>query len=475
MFNCAILKKNRRGVVITYALVFGVIFLILLGGLLGFILLQLRQSTQKQALNEALHIAEAGISYYLWCLNNNVEQNCQTEKDYFDPAGNLKGHFSLAITDTQACGQTIQKTINSTGWTNKFPDQKRKVKVLYARESVAKFSYVLNSDVWVGSDHEIRGPYHSNAGVRFDGENQSTVSSARDTWLCTSSFGCSSASCPAGCTSEGSACRCPGVFTTTQVSNPELFDWPVPPFDFAGITIDLAQMKTVAQTSGVYLPPSPNIDSNGKGYHIKFKDNGTFEAWIITALSPTEAYSLEEGWHDDYFTITGEYLYNTYTIPSTCSAVFIEDNIWPEGVVKGKVTVASANLIDANSDTDVILQANIDYSVQDGSDGLALIGERNVLIGPDSPNIMELRGIFVAQKGRFSRNHYPNNFRDKLEIYGTIVSSGRVGTKWTSGGQVVSGYLKRESYFDANLVYNSPVFTPYTSPDFQIINWQELK
>lgn len=465
----------NKGIITTLVLVFGTIFLILLGGLLGFILLQSRQSSQKAAWNEALPIAEAGVNYYRWCLNNNIEGNCQMEKDYFSPAGNLIGHFSLQISSTVSCGETIQKKIISTGWTNNFPEIKRKVNILYARESVAKYSYILNNNVWIGSDHEIRGPYHSNGGVRLDGENQSIVSSAKEEWICTSSFGCSPCPVSAGCWVEGANCYCPGVFTTTQNSNPDLFNFPVPPFDFVGITIDLAQMKTVAQSSGIYLPPSVNINPQAKGYHLKFKNNGTFEAWIITQLSSTYAYSLEEGWHYDYFTITSEYLYNTYVISSECSVIFVEDNIWPEGEIKGKITVASANLINPSLDTDVILANNIDYTTLDGSDGLALIGERNVFIGPQSPNQMELRGIFVAQKGRFSRNHYPSNFKDKLEIYGSIISNGRVGTQWLSGGQIVSGYLKRESYFDSNLVYNSPLFVPYVNPDFKVIKWEEVK
>lgn len=465
---------RQKGIITAYVLVFGTIFLILLSGLLGFILLQLRQANQKAAWNAALNIAEAGINHYRWCLNNEIESQCQGEKEYFDPAGNLIGKFSLQTSSTIACGQTIQKSIISTGWTNNFPDIKRKVSVLHARESVAKFSYVLNDNVWIGPDHEIRGPYHSNGGIRMDGENQSIVTSARDTWLCTSSFGCNYLACPSGCVKEGSSCRCPGVFTTTNNANPDLFSFPVPPFDFVGITVDLAQMKTVAKNSGIYLPPANTINSQGKGYHLKFKNNGTFEAWIITKLSSTYAYSIEEGWHYDYFTISQEYLYKTYTIPSACSVIFVEDNLWPEGEIKGKATVASANLINPNLDTDVILIGNLDYTLKDGSDGLALMAERNVLIGPQSPDKMEIRGIFVAQKGRFSRNHYPNNFREKLEIYGTIVSNGRVGTQWVSGSQIVSGYLKRESYFDSNLVYNPPAFVPYISPEFKIVKWEEL-
>jgi hypothetical protein len=476
----------QKGIITTLVLVFGTIFLILIGGLLGFILLQLRVASEKVAWNESLHIAEAGTNYYKWCLNNNVEQNCQTEKDYFDPTGNLVGHFSLQISSTVSCGETVQKRIISTGWTNKFPQIKRKVEVLYARPSVAKFSYILNDNVWIGSDHVIRGPYHSNGGIRMDGENQSIVTSAKEEWICTKSFGCGPLGFPGvgkgigicpdpQCyLDEEKNCICPGVFTTEN-GNPDLFSFPVPPFDFAGLTIDLAQMKNSAQSSGVYLPPSTDLNPQGKGYHIIFKNNGTFEVWLITGLSPTYAYSLEEGWHYDYFTITSEYLYNTYSIPSACSVIFVEDNLWPEGEVKGKVTIASANLINPNLDTDVVLQGNINYTTLDGSDGFSVIGERNVLIFPNSPNEMELRGIFIAQKGRFSRNHYPWNIREKLEIYGSIISNGRVGTQWISGSQVISGYLKRESYFDSNLVYAPPPFVPYISPDFEIIKWEETK
>jgi hypothetical protein len=466
-------KNKERGLITSYVLVFGAIFLLLLSGLLGFILLQLRVSTQRVAWNESLQITEAGINYYRWCLNNEVESNCLLEKEYQDPDGNPLGKFSLEIDATSNCGIETSQKITSTGWTYQFPDVKRKIQVFYGRESVAKYSYILNSNVWVGADHEVRGPYHSNGGIRMDGENRSLVASAQNEWICTSSFGCSSCPTSAGCQIQGGDCNCPGVLTTAN-GNEDLFSFPVPPFDFNAITVDLAQMKNVAQSSGIYLPPSNTINPQGKGYHLIFRNDGTVEVRIITNLSKTRAYSQEEDWHYDYFTITSEYTYNTSAIPSLCSAIFVEDNLWPEGVINEKLTVASANLINPNLDTDVILQGNINYALEDGSDGLTLIGERNILIGPNSPNQMELRGIFVAQRGRFSRNHYPNNIREELEIYGSIISSGRVGTQWTSGSQIVSGYQKRETYIDPYLLYNPPVFTPFVGSQYKIVGWEEM-
>ncbi len=465
----------NKGAIVTLVLVFGAISLILLGSLFGFILLQFRQSTQRLAWNQALHIAEAGINYYRWCFNNEVEDSCLFEKEYFDPEGHSIGTFSLETSFTTSCGEITTREIVSTGWTNKFLNTKRKISVLYARTSVAEYAYLLNDNVWAGADREIRGLYHSNGGIKMDGENQSLVSSSLNEWVCTNSFGCSLCPIDHGCRIEGTDCICPGVFTTTGNSNPGLFDFPVPSFDFDGITIDLANLKNKAQASSVYLPPVLDINSEGDGYRLEFKNDGTLDVWIITDLSATQAYNMEEGWHWDYFTITNEYFYNNYSISSACPVVFVEDNIWLEGEVKGKVTLASANLIEPNKDTDVILLEDIDYTVKDGSDGLTVIGERNILIGPDSPDQMEIRGIFIAQKGRFGRNHYVGNIREKLEITGSIVSNGRVGTKWISGGAIVSGYLKRENYIDSKLIYNPPPFTPYAEYDFKIVRWEEVE
>ena len=464
---------HKKGIIITYTLVFGAIFLLMLSGILGFALLQLKQSAQKIAWTESLGIAEAGINFYRWCLNHDLVANCVGERDYFDSKGNLLGRFFLQATSTISCSQAINSRVSVEGWTLKYPQIKRKISVFYGRPSIAQYSYILNSNVWIGEDHEIKGIYHSNGGIRIDGENQSLVTSAKPEWTCTSSFGCSPCPISSGCRVQGTDCICPGVFTTTNNSTPDLFIFPYPSFDFAGVTINLSTMKTAAKSGGIYLRPSIEINPQGKGYRLKLRSDNKVEVWIITGLSSTYAYSLEEGWHYDYFIISNQYLHETLPVPSDCSLIFVEDNLWPEGEVKGKVTIASANLINPNLDTDVVLANNINYSLADGSDGLTLIGERNVLIGPQSPDQMELKGVFLAQKGRFSRNHYPNNIKSKLEIIGSIASNGRVGTQWTSGSQIVSGYLKRETLIDANLLYLPPPLTPVINSQYETINWQE--
>ncbi|MFZ3073952.1 MAG: hypothetical protein WA093_02360 [Minisyncoccales bacterium] len=506
---------SRKGIIITYVLVFGAVFLLMLAGLFGYILLQLRQSLQRVASSEALNIAEAGIDYYRWCANNEVQDDCAKGADYYydyyDGNGVLAGEFSIIASSTLSCGKTSQLQITAIGRTRQFPGLERKVRITYGRESVAKYSYILNSSVWIGGDHEINGPYHSNGGIRMDGQNQSLMTSAVLTtlngtttaeWICDGAYGCGLTACSAwitddccplsrGCRISAGKCICPGIFTTTANSTPSLFKFPVPPFPFDAITMDLGDIKKAAKTGGgIYFSPSLDEVPGSKGYHLVFLNNGTVRVSTVRSLHPVNGYNSEEGWHQDRFIISNEDTYTKdhadgiYPIPADCSAIYVEDNLWVEGTVKGKVVVASAHLkdpgdTDPDIDTDVVFPGNITYSSYGGSDGLAVIAENNALISPASPEDMDLHAIIVAQKGRFGRNHYTDwAYRDRgiLSIYGSVISKGRVGTQWvdTDSGQMLSGYAQRYTYFDQNQVYNPPPFVANMSSDYKIVSWQEI-
>lgn len=511
MSKFEILKVNK-GIIATYVLIFGAIFLLLFAGLLGFILMELKMSKQKIAWHEALNIAEAGMEYYKWCLNNNVTQNCQLEKAYQDISGTTIGQFQIQLDQDIQCGQIISTKIVSTGFTSKFPQIKRKISLLYAKESVVKYSYILGTNVWVGSDHIIRGPFHSKKGIRFDGSNLSIVSSDLLTWQCTNSFGCGSEGvgygegrCPPECQIINHNCICPGVFSTTQNSNQDLFLFPNPMGDFEGITADLNQIKNLTknQGQGLYFGPS-----GANGYRISIQESN-LKVWKVletTLLSDICTVGNDKVICDGdscqpecpqcvlnkcrvkepiIKRETETPIYDG-SIPQNCGVIFFEDNLWIGKIdqpvkIRGKITIASANLIDIHQPTNVWLQGNIEYTHDDGSDALLVISQNNNLIGLYSPNYMTLRGIFIAQNGFFGRNHYPCSryspycLREQLTIQGSIVSKGRVGTQWLNlGGHIESGYKNRETYVDSNLFYNPPLFTPFLSSQFKIIKWEEL-
>jgi len=243
--------------------------------------------------------------------------------------------------------------------------------------------------------------------------------------------------------------------------------------------VDLNSLKTKAQASGVFFS-SFSGESDRKGYHFVFQSNGTVDAYKVNSTgwlwgynsSYGYEYSSSYNYRREYNNITDESFLGNYIIPSDCPVIFSEEKVWLEGTVNGKVIVASADT-SGSYDTDIIIHDNIDYTTLDGSDGLTVVAEDYLLISNNSPQNMTMRGIFIAQNGSFGRNYYSNNTRNSLTIHGSIVSQGRVGTKWSCGGSYCSGYSTRINSYDRLLAFDPPPFTPSASPDEKFILWRE--
>lgn len=300
----------------------------------------------------------------------------------------------------------------------------------------------------------------------MDGTNDSLVTSAVSTWSCTSSFGCS----PTATTT--------GVFGAGTGS--ALWQYPLPQVDFAGITTDLAQIRALAIAQGLYINEAS--DSDQRGMRIRFNGNGTITRWRVTGTSAVDAQHVDTGsqWHDDYHTITNTQNQTTVAIPVNCPVIFVEAKTWIEGIIDQKVLIAADEINNPAARADIILNGNIAYVDNNGADGLTVIADRSVLIPFNSPNIMSLSGIFIAQSGYFGRNYYPssegsNYLRSNLTVNGTIVSNGREGTKWSSGGTVVSGYQNRTNIYDSDLVISPPPLTPTISDEFTFLEWEEVE
>ena len=118
--------------------------------------------------------------------------------------------------------------------------------------------------------------------------------------------------------------------------------------------------------------------------------------------------------------------------------------------------------------------------------GLGAVAERSVLIPLNSPDIMNVRGIFVALTGYFGRNYYTNSGTHKvptaystyvmqstLNRFGTVVSTLRPAVRWTSAGVFISGYNAGGTWYDRVLAFSPPPFTPTVSTDYKFTLWRE--
>jgi len=467
-------RAQSGGYLLVLILVFGGIFFVMLVAFLGVVITE--RHVQRAAFHkeQALEIAEAGLNYYKWYLahfpddtTNGTTTPGPYVHTYADPEGGDIGEFSLNVASSTACGDVYAVDIYSTGHSYSDPNKTRTIYARYARPTVSEYAYIINSNVWAGSDRTIVGPYHSNGIIRMDGTNNSTVTSGQEEWTCDSG--------ELPCDPYNNGDTVPAVYGDGTGS--DLWYYPSTPVNFTGLTVDLAAMQASAENDGgIYLGPSGDY-----GYRLSFQSDGTVDVYIVDRTYSYYAYSSEDGWHTERNVIRDDDFDATYTIPSSCSLIFVEDKVWLEGEVNGKVTVAAADVDSASVDPSMILNGNITYANEDS--GLLAIAEEDVLVGLSVPDDMELNGIFVAQNGHFGRNHYSTGYlpghldgyvkRNSLTMNGTIVSSGRVGTKWTSGGSYASGFETRYNSYDRDLVSDPPPLTPETSDDYQFIEWRE--
>lgn len=464
--------KNYKlsGYLLVLVLVFGAIFFLMTTAFIGYVVTQTKVTQTKFQKEQSLNIAEAGLDYYKWFLahypndtTNGTATSGPYVHTYSDPEGAAMGEFSLAVSSSTACGEVYAIDITSTGHTYENPNITRTVYGKYARPTVAEFSYIINANVWAGSDRTIIGPYHSNGVIRMDGLNLSTVTSGQETWVCDGTMSCAPG---------GTGSTVDGVYGDGVNSN--LWSFPAAPINFTGLTVDLAAMQDKAQNSGGrYFGPSTKA-----GYHIIFKTDGTFD---VRRVNTKENEPSGYAWGRYMNILKGTSLIGNYPIPSGCAIIYVEDQVWLEGVVKGKVTIAVADVDTAGVDPSIILNNNITYA--NATSGILVIGEKDVLVGLVVPDDMILNGIFIAQNGHFGRNHYdttmPNAWeayikRNSLTLNGTIVSNGREGTKWMSGSTYVSGFNTRFNSYDRKLVSDPPPLTPEVSDTYEFIEWREV-
>lgn len=460
----------HTGYLLILVMVFGSIFFIIVSSFISYIFIQNQLVNFRYEQQRATEIAEAGLNYYKWHLAHYPSDYTGTSSYQFkDPEGGVIGEFSLEIASTTYCGSVSSIEIASTAFTYAEPDAVSTVRAKYRRPTVAEYSFISNDGVWFGETEVVVGPLHSNQGIKMDAFHNSIVGSGQANWTCDASYGCS----PNKLVN--------GVYKSPiGNSTPGLFSFPVSPIDFAGLTLDLGDMKTRAiNNGGIYFGPS-----GAQGYYINLLPNGDVQVRKVTGTYSYSAYSSAEGTHTERNVITATTILPTRTINPSCPLLFFEDKVWIEGQVNQKVTVAAANLA-LGSQTNVVIEGNIDY-VPGTNAGLLVIGEDDIDLGVDIPNNMTMKGIYIAQKGRFGRNHYTTSsfggaydyldayvIRNSLNRVGTVVSNTRAVTQWVSGASVMSGIRNETSSFDRNLINSPPPLTPETSDVYSFEDWRQ--
>jgi hypothetical protein len=455
--------RNQKGIIIVLVLVYGTIFLLLLGGISGFVLLQHRFTIERASWEKSLHIAEAGIHFARWRLAHAPTNfGFSGIYDFKNTAGIIIGQYQLEIIAPTACSP--RTTIKSTAWTLKHPEIKRTIQVFHLRSNLARYAFLTNSSIWFGPGEKIRGMAHSNIGIRMDGVQNAIFSSARETYTCGPEHGCSPPQ------------EKPGIWGDGTGGAIGLWNFPVPHKDFNAVIHDLNFLRQEARLKGIFLDPSPLR----LGYYLRFRDNATVDIFQVKSLKPAVWGFNGERWVFESNDFDTTKFLGNFLLPANCAPIFIKDNVWISGTINGRVVLAAARLPKramAEKRTKIIISDNIIRANPESV--LSLIARDNILIPLYIPAILRIEAVLLAQRGSIIRYFYPfwhtpYNIRDRIEVFGSVISNGIWTFTWVDReNRVISGFKETETNHDVNLIHNPPPYFPVYGK-YQIKGWREL-
>lgn len=480
------------------ALVMTGLFLAITMGSISLSLLQHKVNLQNIASAQALHIAEAGVSYYRWVLYHDHEEYCNKETcinaapygpygpyQYKDSSGqNIIGYYELYITPPPINGSTIV-TVKSVGWVDGKPNLKREIEVQCGIPSWSTYASLVDEAINYGSDAEVWGPIHSNTGVRFDGIAAHNLVSSSKTFYDDDSdyFGVYKTGDPT-----------PSGNPPINLPNP---DWPnfvagrifgptiAPVISFNLLDVHVGDIYSLATSSGLIFDPDASTDpfanawgrncsSAGgacdEGYHIRLKNNNKFDISKVSAVRascggvPSKSILTE--------TDTTE-----FDIPLN-GIIFVKHSLWIDGIINNsRVTIlAFTDPISNPSGTGDIYSTNdLLYTNYDGTDVIGLIAQRDFNIGEYCEDDLRIDAAIIAKNGRVWRDNFStcsSAVRSKLTMFGTTASKLRPYNTYTSSGIIRSGFSSRDYHYDNNLTFAPPPHYP-TTGEYTFISWKE--
>lgn len=524
-------EKKQKGSALAYALVIMSAVMIILVSILGYISSQLRFSFNRVEKEKAFQVAEAGIYYYRWYLAHETSGQLPTVINNFLQTGGPMGFnpeevayedigkYQLVITPPEE-GSTIIN-VESTGWSNKFPDMKRTIKARFRRPSWSEYAVLADQFMRFGEGTEVFGKIHSNGGIRFDGLVHNVISSLLPNvndpdHIGVDEFGVHTHVRVPPLTGVSASILATEQATVSPVTlRPDVFEagrqFPVAEVSFLGVLSDLDVMKGTACSYDNNVPPNCTVvndcldsgcyfDSSGFGRQIILKSNGTYDIYkvrsfdsgssaitsyfgkkangnvcvpLITVGTPNKCRDRATCFCD----------YATENIPND-GVIFVEDNIWldanPSGSEYEKIDKSYQNgaLVDDEAKLTIVAGgadsvlfiggSNLEYARSDGSNILGLIGKKDVEVIKNSLNNLNISGALLAQDGRVGRIHYGDH-KNSITVNGSIATKMRYGFAYTDG----TGYNTRILNFDNNLLYYPPPYFP-TGTEYAIDLWEEL-
>ncbi|MDE2188417.1 MAG: hypothetical protein KGJ35_01665 [Patescibacteria group bacterium] len=516
--------KFENGDILVSALVFAAVALTIIVSMANWgaaILSGIRTTATKE---QGFQIAEAGIDYYRWHLAQyptDYKDGTATSGPYYhsfyDKNNNIIGGYSLSIVPPPLGSTKV--VITSTATTTANPGIKKIVQATLAEPSLAQYAVVANDYMRFGAGTTINGPITSNHGIHFDtgAVANNVISSALATDTDPDSgqteWGVWTDADPAYNIHTSPPTNSQGVFLAGR-------QYPVPAIDFTGLTLNLANLKSLADSTGYDFAKSKytsgHSTKNGVGYHMVLSPpnisypNGYFTLYVVTAtVNPPNwcgnDYTAQNQAQWGTWSIQSETPYTLggksngiYAIPSN-GIIFFQDNVWVDGQINNeRLTIATGILPDPGPSGEPSINVggvnpddngNLLYTNFNGNDTIGLIAQGNINVPLASPDTVTIDAALMAENGRVGRYYYssyctlsdpkyPSNSSNRyyytrsiLNNIGMIATNERYGFAYTDN----TGYDTRNLDYDGNLLYSPPPNFPLASTQYQTVSWKQLQ
>jgi len=418
--------------------------------ILGFSVYYMAESDFTLSRNEtnrtkALHIAEAGINDYLWHMNKdeNYYKNQEHNAEGKDQSGNDKyidcqgGQYHLEVDPTSETAPGVILVATGRIKTSDGKYVYRKVKAQIRKRSFLNYLYLTDhetvegtgSTIWFITGDVIHGPLHSNDIIHINGNPvfERKVTTSRTIYQ-------------------------------QSGSHPDFqqeYEENVPPLDFPTANTEL---KLTAQVDGYYYYGETVIELNSDGTLTieNNDDTGQTTGPVGTSFLPSNGVVYIDG-------VVGQ------------KGNKNNGDVYVEGKLSGRLTVASAN--------NIYITDDLTYRDPE-DDMLGLIAQNFVYINhyrgsqDVAPTNLEINAAIFALNHSFTYESYSQgSVKGTLKVKGSIVQRfrGPVGTFNSNTGSPVSGYSK-DYWYDERMMYTDPpYFIEPLNAGFERVFWEELK
>ncbi|HCP08652.1 MAG TPA: hypothetical protein DIT25_02555 [Candidatus Moranbacteria bacterium] len=446
---------------------------------------RIRFGNFMHAKEEAFQIAEAGLFEYRWYLAHEIDgksiQEAKAfwqqveekprglgsdyEADYYEGGqDSLKiGSYSVSVSLDNPNNPSLI-TVESRGRSDKYPNNPRTVRAKLRRSSWSDYVVLTNEYSHFDSGWDITGKIMSNTGVHFDGVAHNVVYAGATQYL-DPDTGTNKAGVWTKWADEYNALKASKVFLAGK-------RYPVVKKDFAGVSVDLSAMKTVASGAGTNRC---NLDAcyfenEGVGRQIIFKTDGKFDLYTINQIK------------NNSNSIKNKSYVNTFDIPAD-GVIYVNGNAWVQGTVNSnRVTVVAAIFPNSGTSANIFIgDQNLRYSNYDGSDVIGLIAQGDIEVSEDSLSDFRIDAAILAQNGRVWKKDYNPTCcgggcvinKNSIIIFGSVISNKKIDFTLAKEGCPPKGFNNKDIIYDNNLLENPPPYFP--SDSYYVFDlWEEL-